>query len=71
MRLGTLVGRPPAEDADERTLREARIAAARRNPRFTEIPDDLVTRGHCLVSVATDEVSCRIVASSSSAAAPA
>lgn len=37
-------------------MREARIAAARRNPRFTEIPDDLVTRGRCLVSAATDEV---------------
>ena len=42
------------DDVDE--LREARIAAARHNPRWTEIPDDLVPRGRCLVSAATDEV---------------
>ena len=56
MRLGALIGRPPTEDADGRALSEARIAAARRNPRFTEIPDDLVSRGSCLVSAETDEV---------------
>ena len=49
-------GRVAAEDRDARALLDARIAAARRQPRWVEIPYDLVARGPFLVSAATDEV---------------
>lgn len=56
VRIGSLIGRSSTPTDGERELRVARITAARHNPRWTEIPDDLVSRGRCLVSAATDDV---------------
>ena len=51
MTLG-IIGRPQQTgDPDERALREARVAVARRNQQWQEIPDDLVPGGRCLVGL--------------------
>ena len=58
MRVGAIIGRhsQPTEPEDVRELGEARIAAARRHNRWTEVPYDLVPRGPYLVSASTDEI---------------
>jgi hypothetical protein len=56
MRLGRL-GLAPQADVTADELRDARIAAARKHPAWTEIQNDLVPRGRgWLVSAGTDEI---------------